>query len=226
MMEAETATFNRLVPSRYYPTTIQVSNFRHLDLSALHLSQQHIRVSQEPDRKLDVAIVAESEQLPFGENSIDLLILVHALDFSSYPHDVLREVTQCVTPEGIVAISSFNPRSLFGVAKYMNRFSGTTVDQAHLYSAVRVRDWFALLGFEVIAGEYLFFRPPFVQQKRLNQFRSFETAGARWWPAMGSIYILVAKKKVLGVRMNAESLRKSRLSHRRLFQPIAEQTTK
>ena len=226
MVEAETVVFNRLLPSRYYPAAVQASSSPHLNLAAMNLSRTRVNVSCTLEAFCGTDVVANAEHLPFGSSSVDIMVLSHVLEFSDHPHDVLREASQCIVSGGVLAISGFNPRSLFGAAKYTNRFAGTFIGEAHLYSVIRVRDWLALLGFEVFAGEYVFFRPPFVQGRRLNQLRSLEVAGARWWPGFGAIYILVARKRVAGFRMSAAALRKSKLSRRRLFHAVADRTQK
>lgn len=215
----------RLLPQRYYPVVVQTHGPGSLsspvvDLyGALFQIREDFLISQSGD------IVASVEQLPFGSNSIDLLLLPHVLEFSKFPHDVLREVSECVVPEGILAISCFNPRSLLGLAKYMHRFSGTIIEQSHLYSTVRIKDWLNLLGFQVIAGEFVMFRPLFAQQVRLNRFEFLETAGARWWPAMGSIFILIAKKKEFGVRFEPQSLKSILRMRKGYLRPMTEKNS-
>ena len=47
-----------------------------------------------------VALRAEFRDLPIASNSIDLLLLQHALEFSEHPHQILREVQRVLMPEG------------------------------------------------------------------------------------------------------------------------------
>ncbi len=226
MMENEAAALNRLVPARYYSAVVQVSGAMQLNLAVMNLCRTSVRIPHSNEALPGSAVAANAEHMPFGANSIDVFVLTHVLEFSDSPHDVLRETAECVVPGGIVAISGFNPRSMLGFAKFTNRYAGTEVDEAEFLSVVRVRDWLALLGFETIAGEFAFYRPPFNQPNRLHKFRSLETAGARWWPGLGSIYILVARKKVFGTRMNGIVLRKRALSRGRLFHAVAKRSPK
>ena len=222
MMDAEAITLNRLLPAQYYPVAVQISECKQLELAAMNFSRVSVKVAQTTVNTVGSTVIANADGMPFGANAVDLLVLTHVLQFSNRPHEVLREAAECVVPEGVLAISCFNPVSLFGVAKYLNRFRGTIVDQIDLYSSVRVRDWLSLLGFDVVAGEFLFYRPPFIQHRRLNQFRRLEIAGARWWPGMGSIYVLVAKKKVFGARMNSMALRRRSNARGRPLHAVAE----
>src|SRR5690606_11980997 len=44
--------------------------------------------------------IVDFEQLPFQSNTIDIVVLVHTLDFASRPHVVLREAERVLVPEG------------------------------------------------------------------------------------------------------------------------------
>ena len=60
---------------------------------------------------------AHWHELPFDAQSIDLILLPHALEFIDNPHEVLREVDRVLRPEGRVLILGFNPWSLFGLRR-------------------------------------------------------------------------------------------------------------
>ncbi len=61
------------------------------------------------------ALLADPVALPFSENSLDLVLLPHALELSIDPHAALREVQRVLVPEGRVVISGLNPVSLWGL---------------------------------------------------------------------------------------------------------------
>lgn len=62
-----------------------------------------------------LALYAEPLALPFAPQSLDLLVLPHALEASPDPHAVLREAERVLVPEGRVVIIGFNPLSAWGV---------------------------------------------------------------------------------------------------------------
>ena len=64
---------------------------------------------------------AAPDFLPIETNSIDLVLLPHILEFSSNPHQILREVQRVLMPEGHVIVCGFNPRSLWGVRGLFGR---------------------------------------------------------------------------------------------------------
>jgi SAM-dependent methyltransferase len=147
-----------------------------------------------------VGLRADFRDLPIESNSVDLMVLPHTLEFSGHPHQVVREVARVLRPEGHVVIAGFNPLSMWGVRRGLGLrrefpWSGQFI---HL---PRVKDWFALVGLEIVAGAMKCYAPPCTEQKWLDRFRFMEDAGDRWWPIAGGIYFLQAIKRVRGIRL-------------------------
>ncbi len=214
---------HRLLPRQYYRVTLQVAGppdtgyFDTIE-SDVQYRIDNVRVGL-GNR---VNVVADADWLPFAANSIDLLVLSHVLEFSREPHNVLREISQCVVPEGIVVIAGFNPHSMLGLRKNLLGVKNSFLGEARLYSVLRVRDWMSLLGFDSLAGEFVFFRPPVEQASRLERLSRFEVVGSRWWPGLGSVYVLVFRKKELGIRINGSLLSRKLRKKRRVLSPVAE----
>ena len=60
-------------------------------------------------------LLSHAVALPFPDNSLDLVLLPHALELSHDPHTALREVARVLVPEGRVVITGINPASLWGL---------------------------------------------------------------------------------------------------------------
>lgn len=145
-------------------------------------------------------VLADPHWLPFAENGLDLVVLPHTLEFTDEPHQLLREVHRVIRPEGQLIIAGFNPFSLFGAKRYFGR-QQTMPWTGNFIALYRVKDWLSLLGFEVAGGQLDCYIPPFAQEKWLQRFQFFESAGDRWWPIAGGVYFLRATKRVLGMRV-------------------------
>ena len=64
----------------------------------------------------------------------------------------------------------------------------------------RVRDWFSLLGFEVVDVHYMGVRPA-VNNKRLFDALSWlEGLGGYAGPVLGNMYVIHAKKQMVAMR--------------------------
>ena len=147
--------------------------------------------------------VADFEDLPFADQSLDLIVLPHVLEFSPDPHRVLREVDRTLRPDGRVLVTGFNPVSLWGARQWMPRALARPFlpPSAHFIGAPRLRDWFKLLSFEPARAQFGCYRPAIRSQVWLDRTRWFEGLGDRCWPICGGVYCLAATKRVRAIRM-------------------------
>ncbi len=139
-------------------------------------------------------------ELPFDSDCMDLVVMPHVLEFAEYPHQILREAERVLRPEGSLVISGFNPRSLWGLHRSLGRRDGYPW-QGQFIALHRLKDWLALLGFEVVGCRYAAYAPPFHSAKWLERFSFVEAAGERWWPVSGGMYFVHAIKRVHGMRL-------------------------
>lgn len=148
----------------------------------------------------NTALRCEFEQLPLATGSVDLLLLPHVLEFADNPHQVLRDAERALMAEGHIIISGFNPISFWGLYRVFCEKRDYPW-RGRLISLMRLKDWLALLGFEIVAGRMGCYAPPVTSPKWLSRMAWMDKAGDRWWPMMGGVYFLVARKKVIGMRL-------------------------
>jgi SAM-dependent methyltransferase len=144
---------------------------------------------------------AKSHELPIATQSIDLVVLPHVLEFAAEPHEVLREVDRVMMPEGRLVIVGFNPWSLWGLRSSIGFSRHQYPWNGRFVSLLRVKDWLALLGFDVNAGRLVGYAPPIDSDKLRRRFGFMEPAGDRWWAVGGAVYMLQAVKRVRGMRL-------------------------
>lgn len=154
------------------------------------------------------ALVTDFSALPFEENSLDLVVLPHALELSHDPHATLREVERVLVPEGRVVICCLNPASLWGLKqRRANLYRRFGIGEPYLPRAGefigywRLRDWLRLLNFEVESGSFGCWRPAMKSRKWLDRYGWIDPVGERWWPIFGAAYCIVAVKRVRGVKL-------------------------
>ena len=138
--------------------------------------------------------------LPFASQSVDLVVLPHALEFSDAPHQILREVERILIPEGQVIIIGFNPFSLWGIKRRLNQTGNFPWNGSYL-SITRLNDWLKLLGFEVDRSTLGCYAPPFEQEHWLQRCHLIEGLGHRWWNFSGAVYVLRAIKRTHSMRL-------------------------
>lgn len=143
-----------------------------------------------------VSALAEPEQLPIESDSVDVVILHHALEFSENPHQLLREAARVTVPHGSLLIVGFNPWSAFGVRALIGRRFGHPVWGSRLLGARRIADWLALLDFALDSTQYGFHSLPVNHAGVLQRFAGLDRLGERWSLPWGSIYVIHACKQV------------------------------
>lgn len=155
------------------------------------------------------ALRCASDALPFPDSSIDLVVLPHTLELARDAHVTLREVERVLMPEGRLVILGFNPASLWGLRQRLGRLRRGLGSKAPLFlprsgefiGYRRLRDWLRLLSFEVEGGRFGCYRPALASERWLERFGWMDRIGDRWWPVFGSVYFLVAVKRVRGMRL-------------------------
>ncbi|HVY05679.1 MAG TPA: methyltransferase domain-containing protein [Burkholderiales bacterium] len=139
--------------------------------------------------------------LPLQTASVDLVVLPHVLEFSNNPHQVLREVSRILMPEGHVVLAGFNPWSLWGVRRLISRRANAFPWCGQFINLPRIKDWMALLGFDLAGGRMCSYAPPMSSEKWSRRWGFMESAGDRWWPFAGGVYYLHGIKRVPGMRL-------------------------
>ncbi|MDD2991567.1 MAG: class I SAM-dependent methyltransferase [Zoogloea sp.] len=149
----------------------------------------------------EVNLETDLQALPFASNSLDLVVLPHVLEFAANPHQVLREVERVLVADGHVVIAGFNPISLFGLRRRLARECAAYPWHGQYLSTRRLKDWLALLSFEIGTQRSGCFVPALEQQKWIDRLGLLDKAGPRWWPIGGGVYVIHAIKRVHGMRL-------------------------
>lgn len=210
-LEAHEANrLREVLPRLYGAVAIQLGSIGELDLLDSAAAPKHILLDL-PAAPGGVRARGLPEQLPFESKSVDVALLPHTLDFCDDPHSVLREVARVLAPEAHVVILGFNPFSLWGLRRLFARRPRTMPWCANFFSLARIKDWLALLDLQVTHGKMLYYRPPMQHESVMHRIDFLDKAGDRWWPLMAGVYLVVAKKRVVGVTPLPIEWKKQRL---------------
>lgn len=145
------------------------------------------------------SFVGDPQHIPVTADTLDLMILPHTLEVVANPHEVLREVDRCLVPEGQVLILGFNPLGLWGLWRLLTGWRGQPPWNGRFIGAARVRDWLALLGFDTLRCGPVFFRPPSQALAPLHRLQCLDRLAGRGWPVPAAGYMLLARKRVVGM---------------------------
>jgi SAM-dependent methyltransferase len=155
--------------------------------------QFHVHWTQSAQLAGDV--LAIPTELPIAKECIDVAILHHALELLPEPYPVLQEIDRVLIPGGHMLIAGFNPHSLWSIGRWLGLNNGQRANR--LISVGQLQRGLARLDCEVISVHYGFYRPPLATLSTLQKLAFMERFGARWWPMLGSGYVVLAKKRVI-----------------------------
>lgn len=138
--------------------------------------------------------VAEFDSLPLPNEVIDNVIIHHALEFSSKPHQVLNEAARIITPGGHMLLVVLNPFSGIGLAKWPARLMNNSEHwRYHSLRMSRVLDWLRLLHFKPVS----ICRSGFGLKAESSINGGFlKRRGYAMGLPTGMFYVIVAKKQV------------------------------
>jgi len=226
-------------------------NALQMGMAQIHLLENsripHRFVASE-DSSQQANLYCADDFLPLADMSLDVLLLPHRLEFSDLPHQTLREAARVIMPEGHLLITGFNPWSVWGLKSYLkkliqllkvkkNNSTETLFNKnswqdypwhARMIRLSRLKDWLALLNFEVVSVEKLCHAPPFSHEHWLKKCSWLENVILRHLRRVGldrfgGVYFIVAKKRVPGMTPLKPKWKKSLLSAALLPSPKPSQ---
>ena len=148
-------------------------------------------------------------ELPLMSETIDVLLLQHALEFSRSPKAVLAEASRVVMPGVHILLCAFNPYGPMGMAKFsMQLCFGHAQYSFHNLRLGRVIDWLSLLNFHVMAVEHGAYNVPLNYPHLIYHDSRWEKVCQKARLPMGNFYMIHAIKRVpRGIINPAKSLR-------------------
>ena len=138
----------------------------------------------------NIAVLTEETQLPLPDKSIDLVLLIHSLEFTSYPREMIREVWRVLAKGGRLLIVVPNRSGLWA------RVDKTPFGQGQTYSLSQLIHFMKENNFTSLRSEYALYIPPFRSKLMLSAARAFEKIGRRWFQSFSGVLFLEVSKQV------------------------------
>lgn len=157
------------------------------DINFLHGNKIPNHYTVNVDLKTDLRF------LPFANNSIDLIVSPHVLEFTDNYHHVLQEFSRILTPHGKLIISCFNRYSWFGLFK--NKVP--LLHKANLISLQKLKDQLQALNFQLDGGKFFSYCPPASKTSTLAKFKWLNKVGDRWFPTLANSFAIIVSKEII-----------------------------
>ncbi len=174
-----------------------------------------------------VTLCAPLTSLPFASDSIDAIFLPHTLELVEDPYAVLREAERVLCAEGCLLICGFNPWSGWGARRLFGQFFRRPAfppQTRRLLAERRLRDWMALLDFEV-ADVYGYLAPLPIAGRRRTATDGLAAEAQPYKPRAALTaggYLLKARKRVQTLTL----VRPRRRARQRALVAVPEPTSK
>ena len=160
-----------------------------------HLHQFSLGAS--PENVGDTKAIADFDALPLPSETVDTVLLHHALEFSVSPHEVLKEASRVLKPCGHMVLVVMNPYSAFGLTKWPARlFSSQAIWRHNSLRYGRMLDWLRLLNVQPVRAVSGCFSWPSRWRSEENKQGFMDRLGQKYKLPGGAYYIVVAKKYV------------------------------
>lgn len=199
VLQTETAILEQLLTSLFGYHLLEVS-VQNKSLSEASPIQHKFRlgITSEDDSQF----LAKPNDLPLEDDSVDVAVLHHMLDFVDDPQEILRELSRTVRPMGHLVIVGFNPFSLWGLCKpfagLRNPLSGLRKQapwNGRFIRPDRLMDWMNLLNFRIDRANYgVYGLPRAAEDWKKPDYSKGLSRNANW--PVGGVYIIVARKHV------------------------------
>lgn len=139
------------------------------------------------------SIISNAGEIALAHDVVDLVILHHTLDFSTDPHQTLREAARILKSSGNLLIVGFNPLSLWGLKRLFSTKKKAPWNMRFI-AGNRVEDWLNLLDFQVAGVETHFYGLPFNQLGLTNRSLWLNNVLNEKVP-LGAYYTILAQKQ-------------------------------
>lgn len=201
----ERAQLRRLLPNLFGYHLLQLGDYYSKEsLSSSRIPHcvvldPHVRREAPAGERLRNVVQGLPDWLPVASDSIDVVVMPHTLEITEHPHQLLREVGRVLIPEGHVVILGFNPWSPWMLWRLTLGWRGRPPWCGRFIPPARLKDWLQLLGFDIVDCQRYFYRPPLSHGGLMRRLRFIDRLGRRWWPVFGAGYVVLAKKRVIGL---------------------------
>ena len=135
------------------------------------------------------ALVDECD-LPLLESSVDLALVIHGLELTDAPGEMMKELWRVLAPQGRLLLVVPNRRGLWA------RFDNTPFGHGQPFSRPQLSGLLREHQFEVVNWSPALFVPPHGGGVALSSAAILETLGARVAPAVSGVIVVEAIKQV------------------------------
>lgn len=138
----------------------------------------------------NIVVLTEETQLPLANKSVDFVLCVHALEFTSHPREMIQEIWRVLTDGGRLLLIVPNRMSTWA------RIEKTPFGQGHPYSLSQLHQFLKENTFTPLREEHALYVPPSQSRFFLSMASAWEKLGHKWFRNLSGVLIIEASKQV------------------------------
>ena len=131
--------------------------------------------------------------LPLLESTVDLALVIHGLELTDAPDEMLKEVWRVMAPQGRMLLVVPNRRGLWA------RFDSSPFGYGQPFSRPQIASLLRESQFAVLSWSQALFLPPTTWGLFLSSAGAFESLGNRIMTAVSGVIIVEAVKQVYAI---------------------------
>ncbi len=138
----------------------------------------------------NVVVLADEDELPFSDYSIDRVLVVHALETSEAAGMFLKEVWRVLAGGGRLLIVVPNRRGIWA------RLDRTPFGSGRPYTMSQLSHLLREQLFTPVGTDTALFVPPSGDRMVLRSAPAWERLGKRWFPTFAGVVLIEAAKQI------------------------------
>jgi SAM-dependent methyltransferase len=163
----------------------------------------------------NIVALTEATQLPLANKSVDLALVVHALEFCAHPQDMIAEVWRVLADGGRLILVVPNRAGVWA------RIETTPFGQGHPYSLSQVNQFLRENTFTPLRSEHALYIPPSQSRVSLSIAGPWENIGHKWYRNLSGVLIIEASKQIYAGELAQEASWRGKLQvAKKLVLPI------
>jgi len=145
-----------------------------------------------PPGERSLVCLAEEDELPLPDRSVDRVLMVHALESTEHVRSTLREIWRVLADGGKLMIVVPNRRGIWA------RLDRTPFGSGRPYTPSQLNRLLRDTMFTPTATGTALFVPPFQSRFVLRSAPAWENLGQRWFPTFAGVVLVEAGKQIYG----------------------------
>ena len=138
----------------------------------------------------NVVVLADEDELPFSDYSIDRVLVVHALETSEAAGMFLKEIWRVLAGGGRLLIVVPNRRGIWA------RLDRTPFGSGRPYTMSQLSHLLREQLFTPVGTDTALFVPPSGDRMVLRSAPAWERVGKRWFPTFAGVVLIEAAKQI------------------------------